>query len=65
MAISLRKAIAMFWITKNHFLFVGLFDWGNAESQPFSVSRNRDSFGLAEYRNRKSGTVAPLVVMNL
>ena len=32
----------MFWITENHFLFVGLFDWGNAETQTFSVSRNWD-----------------------
>ena len=28
-AISLRKT-AMFWNTENHFLFVGLFVWGNA-----------------------------------
>ena len=27
-AISLSKT-ARFWITENHFLFVGLFDWGN------------------------------------
>ena len=39
---------AIFWITENHFLFVGLFDWGNAETQTFSVSRNRDSFEMAE-----------------
>ena len=52
----------MFWITENHFLFVGLFDWGNAETQTFSVSRNRDGFALAESRTRKSGTVAPLVL---
>ena len=51
----------MFWITENHFLFVGLFDWGNAETQTFSVSWNRDSFALAESRTRKSGTVAPLI----
>ena len=25
----------MFWITENHFLFVGLFDSGNAETQNF------------------------------
>ena len=50
----------MFWITENHFLFVGLFDMGNAETQTFSVSRNRDGFALAESRTRKSGTVAPL-----
>ena len=49
----------MFWITENHFLFVGLFDWGNAETQTFLVSRNRDSFALAESRTRKSGTIAP------
>ena len=30
-AISLTK-IAMCWFTGNHFLFVGLFDWGNAET---------------------------------
>ena len=53
----------MFWITENHFLFVGLFDWGNAETQTFSVSRNRDGFALAESRTRKSGTVAPLIAM--
>ena len=46
----------MFWITENHFLFVGLFNWGNAETQTFSVSRNWDGFALAE-----SGTVAPLL----
>ena len=51
----------MFWITENHFLFVGLFDWGNVETQTFSVSRNRDGFALAESRTRKSGTVAPLL----
>ena len=51
----------MFLITENHFLFVGLFDWGNAETQTFSVSRNQDRFALAESRTRKSGTVAPLV----
>ena len=46
----------MFWITENHVLFVGLFGWGNAETQTFS-----DGFALAESRTRKSGTVAPLV----
>ena len=51
----------MFWITETHFLFVGLFDWGNAETQTFSVSRNRDGFALAESWTRKSGTVTPLV----
>ena len=51
----------MFRITENHFLFVGIFDWGNAETQTFSVFRNRDGFALAESRTRKSGTVAPLV----
>ena len=51
----------MFWITENHFLFVGLFDWGTAETQTFSVSRNRDGFALAESRTRKSGTVTPLL----
>ena len=49
----------MFWITENHFLFVGLFDWGNAETQTSSVYCNRDSFAVAESRTRKSGTVAP------
>ena len=38
----------MFWITENHFLIVGLFDWGNAEIQTSSVSQNLDSFALAE-----------------
>ena len=52
----------MFWITENHFLFVGLFFvWGNAKTQTFSVSRNRDSFALAESQTRKPGTVAPLL----
>ena len=50
----------MFWITENHFLFVGLFDWGNAETQMFLVSWNRDGFALEESRTRKSSTVAPL-----
>ena len=53
----------MYWITENHFLFVGLFDWGNAETQTFSVSRNQDGFTLAEFRTRKSGTIAPLVII--
>ena len=53
----------MFWITENHFPFVGLFGWGNAETQTFSVSRNRDGFALTESRTRKSGTVAPLVII--
>ena len=51
----------MFWITENHFLFVGLFNWGNTETQTFTVSRNRDGFALAESRTRKSGTVAPVI----
>ena len=55
----------MFWITENHFLFVGLLDSGNAETQTFSVSQNRDSFALAESRTRKSGTVAPLLKRNM
>ena len=59
--ISLKKT-ARFWITDNHFLFVGLFDSGKAETQTFSVSRNWDGFALAESRTRKSGTVAPLMV---
>ena len=48
----------MFCIIENHFLFVGLFVWGNAETQTFSVlvSRNWDGFALAESRTRKSGT---------
>ena len=29
--ISLRKT-AMFWFTGNYFLFVGPFNWGNAET---------------------------------
>ena len=32
----------MFWITEHHFLFVGLFDWGNG----FSVFWNWDGFAL-------------------
>ena len=55
----------MFWITENHFLFVGLFDLGNAETQTFSVSRNRDGFALVESRTRKSGIVAPLLGRDL
>ena len=55
----------MFWITEDHFQFVGLFDWGNAETQTFSVSRNRHGFALAESQTRKSGTVAPLVLTTI
>ena len=51
----------MFWITENHFLFVGLLEWGNTETQIFLACRNRDGFALAESRTRKSGTVAPLL----
>ena len=36
----------MFWITKNHFLFVGLFEMLKLEL--FLVSQNRDGFLLAE-----------------
>ena len=50
----------MFWIMENRFLFAGLFDWGNAETQRFSVSWNRDGFTMVASRTRKSGTVAPL-----
>ena len=50
----------MFWITENHFLFVGLFDWGNAETQTSLVSQNWDGLAVAESRTRKSGTFAPL-----
>ena len=32
----------MFGIMENHFLFVGLFIWGIAETQTFTASRNRD-----------------------
>ena len=45
----------MFCIMENHFLFVG-FVLGNAETQTFSVSQNLNSFGLPEYRTRRSGT---------
>ena len=55
----------MFWITENHFLFVGLFDWGNAETQTSSVSRNWDGFTLVGSRTRKSGTFAPLFDSNI
>ena len=51
----------MFWITENHFLFVGLFDWENAYTQTFSVSQNGDSFAFAEFRTRKCSTIAPLI----
>ena len=51
----------MFWIMENHFLFVGLFDWGNIETQSSSVSRNWDGFVLVESRTRKSATVTPTV----
>ena len=50
----------MFWITETHFLFVGLFDWLNAETQTSLVSQNQDGFALAESRTRKSGTVTTL-----
>ena len=43
-----------------YFLFVGLFNLENAETQTSSVSRNRDGFVLAESQTRKCGTVAPL-----
>ena len=56
--VSVRKT-AMFWIMENHFLFPGQFICGNAETQSFLVSRNRDGFALVESRTRKSGTVAP------
>ena len=52
----------MFWITENHFLIVGLFDWGNAETPMFSVSRNWDGFAFTESRTKKSGIVATLLV---
>ena len=51
----------MFWIADNHFLFLGLFDWGKAETQTSVVSRNRDGFALPESRTRKFGTIAPLL----
>ena len=54
----------MFWITENHFLSVGLFDWENAETQTSSVSRNRDGFALAEFRTKKCGTVAHLMIIH-
>ena len=46
---------------ENHFLFVGLFDWENAETQTSSISRSRDGFALAESRTRKCGTVTLLI----
>ena len=49
----------MFWITENHFLFVGLLDWGNAKLKTLSVSENQGCFAMAESRTRKSGTVTP------
>ena len=51
----------MFWITENHFLFVGLFDWGNAETQSSSVSWNQGGFAVTESQTRKPGTVTPLI----
>ena len=55
----------MLWITEKSIpVCVGLFDWGNAETQTFSVSQNRDGFALSESRTRKSGTVAPLLLVN-
>ena len=57
--IYLRK-LPCFGLWKNHFLFVGLFNLGNAETQTFLVSRNRDGFALAESQTRKSGTITPL-----
>ena len=53
----------MFWIIENHFLFQGLFDWRNAETQTFLVSQNQDGFGVAESRTGKCGTIAPLVLI--
>ena len=50
----------MFWIMENHFLFLGLSDWGNAKTLIFSVSPNQDGFALVESQTRKSGTVTPL-----
>ena len=49
----------MFWTTENHFLFVGLFAWGNAETQTFLVSWNRDGFQFPESPTRKSDIVVP------
>ena len=49
----------MFWIMENHFLFLGLSDWGNAKTLIFSVSPNQDGFALVESQTRKSGTVTP------
>ena len=51
----------MFWIMENNFLFLGLFDLGNAEIQTSAVSGNQDGFALAESRTRKSGTIPPLL----
>ena len=55
----------MFWCHEVYVRLVGLFDWGNARTQIFSVSRNRYSFTLAGYRNGKSGTAPALVLFVL
>ena len=62
--ISLSKT-TMFWIKETHFLFVGIFPWGNAETQTFPVSWNRDGFAFVESRSRKSGTLSPLAYTKL
>ena len=55
----------MLWIMENHFLFVSLFDRGNAETKTFSVSQNRGGFTLAESRTRKSGTITPPIAFRV
>ena len=49
----------MCWVTENHFLFVGLLDWGNAETPTFLVSRNLDGFALAESQTGQEGQRCP------
>ena len=45
---------------EHYFLFVGPFDWGNAETQTLSISPNHDGFALAESQTRKSDTLTTL-----
>ena len=43
----------MVWMTENHFLFVGLFDWGNAETQNFFGIRESGQICIGGIPNKK------------
>ena len=47
----------MCWITENYFLFVGLFDWGNAETQTLRYPGIRTVLHL---RNPELENLVPL-----